>query len=111
MYYMYVCFLNTIIYLSLSIYSPRIPHRASTGYKRDSVNRALIICMLIWLENYVNLGARLNTILFIFFMHTSYIFHAYRVSVCKLDSNLWSVDVETDRRDSLLTNSIQNIGE
>ena len=25
--------------------------------------------------------------------------------------NLWSVDGETDRRDSLLTNSIQNIGE
>ena len=29
----------------------------------------------------------------------------------KLDSNLSSVDGETDRRDSLLTNSIQNIGE
>ena len=25
-------------------------------------------------------------------VHTSYICHAYRVSVCKLDSNLWSVD-------------------
>ena len=29
----------------------------------------------------------------------------------KLDSNLWSVDGESDCRDSLLTNSIQNIGE
>ena len=29
----------------------------------------------------------------------------------KLDANLWSVDGERDCRDSLLTNSIQNIGE
>ena len=28
----------------------------------------------------------------------------------KLDVNVWSVDGETDRRDSLLTNSMQNIG-
>ena len=26
----------------MSTDSPRIPHRASTGYKRDSVNRALL---------------------------------------------------------------------
>ena len=29
----------------------------------------------------------------------------------KLDANLWSVDGETDGRDSLLTNSMQNIGK
>ena len=29
----------------------------------------------------------------------------------KLDANIWSVDGETDRRDSLLTNSMQNIGK
>ena len=29
----------------------------------------------------------------------------------KLDANLWSVDGEIDCRDSLLTNSMQNIGE
>ena len=29
----------------------------------------------------------------------------------QLDANLWSVDGETDCRDSLLTNSMQNIGE
>ena len=29
----------------------------------------------------------------------------------KLDAKLWSVDSEIDCRDSLLTNSMQNIGE
>ena len=29
----------------------------------------------------------------------------------KLNANLWSVDGESDCRDSLLTNSMQNIGE
>ena len=34
-------FTRSCIFSPMSTDSPRIPHRASTGYKRDSVNRAL----------------------------------------------------------------------